>query len=264
MFRHLKKSILSCICLAVLAAVTTVFFVTRASTDPSPTLPNIAQRPVSRGSKNVLLRPEARAMSRRLGRRFEAASRATSASVGTLSVGGNQQQVTIVRRQSESDENVQVVTAGGRLTWNSAEGIRTDAGALTDMQRLVIERLIFDSPDRFVLAQLSGASYRTIAENVRPNDAVDGYSGPAWTLVRVSEPPQNQDPRATSHWRIYHINSLTGLIDRIESESNGQKIEVQIVEWAEQNGETFPKHIKWFTDGQLVMEYQATAISHSN
>jgi hypothetical protein len=263
MSERLNTSLILAGILGAVVCVPALLFITRASTDPSSPHPPLTQRPVTRGSKNVLLRPEARAMSRRLGRRFEASSRALSASVGTLSLGGNQQQVTIVRRQSESDENVQVVMAGGRLTWNSAEGIRTDGGALTDMQRLVIERLIFDSPDRFVLAQLSGASYRTIAENVRPNDAVDGYSGPAWTLVRVSEPPQNQDPRVTSQWRIYHLNSQTGLIDRIVSETNGQRMEAEIVGWAERNGETFPKHIKWFTDGQLVMEYQATAISHN-
>jgi len=260
---RLKTSLTFAGLLGMVICVPTVLFITRASSDPSSPQPVVVQGP-TRGSKNVLLRPEARGMSRRLGRRFEASSRATSASVGTLSVGGNQQQITIVRSQSNKDENVEVVLAERRVTWNSAEGIGTDSGTVTDLQRLVIERLIFDSPDRFVLAQLSGASYRSIAENVRPSNAVDGYSGPAWTLVRVSEPALNQETRVTSHWRIYYVNSLTGLIDRIESESNGQKIEAEIVEWSERNGETFPTHIKWLANGQLVMEYQTTAISHSN
>ena len=44
-----------------------------------------------------------------------------------------------------------------------------------------------DPPDQFVLAQLRGSSYYTVARNVRPAGATDGYAGPLWNVVRIDE-----------------------------------------------------------------------------
>ena len=129
--------------------------------------------------------------------------------------------------------------------------------------RELIERLVFDSPDQFVLMQLRGASYYTVARSVRPADATDGYNGPLWTIVRVDDSQRDEAKTATSRWRLYYINTATGLIDRIESEVDGQRIVAEISSWTEQNGEKLPAQIVWTRDGQALMQYTLTNFSQS-
>lgn len=209
-----------------------------------------------------MLRPEALAVSRRLGARFHPSSRATSTAVGKLVVGSSEHHATIIRRQTETGETVELVLGNRGLRWSEREGTRGAQGALERGDRLFAERLILDSPDQFVLAQLRGASYFTVAQNVRPTDAGDDYNGPLWNIVRVDEPPQDENLRALSTWRLFYINKLTGLPDRIEYQLDGQDIRTDFVEWTEQNGEKSPSHVTWSSGGQVIMEYRATRVSH--
>jgi hypothetical protein len=128
------------------------------------------------------------------------------------------------------------------------------------VERLLVERLTLDSPDQFVLAQLRGASYFTIARNVRPADAVDGYAGPLWNLVRVDERQADENLQPQSAWRIYYLNAVTELPERVEYQLNGQEIKVEFLEWTDQQGEKTPSHVKWTSDGQPLMEYRATRV----
>lgn len=123
-----------------------------------------------------------------------------------------------------------------------------------------MERLTLDSPDQFVLAQLRGASYFTIARNVRPTEANDGYSGPLWNLVRVDE-PQTAKMQPLSSWRIYYLNVETGLPDRIEYELNEQPVNVEFLEWSKQGDETTPSLVKWSSNGKSLMELRVTSLS---
>jgi hypothetical protein len=183
---------------------------------------------------------------------------------GSLTIAGSQRPVIIIRRQTETGETVELLLGGRNLTWGEREGIKPGADPPTDTERLLFERLIFDSPDQFVLAQLRRASYFTVARNVRPTDAADDYQGPLWNLVRVDEPQETEDPgRPLSTWRIYYVNAQTGLPDRIEYQVNGQDTRADFVEWTEQFGEKTPSHVRWSRDGQVVMEFHATSVSHS-
>src|SRR5258708_32782258 len=85
-------------------------------------------------------------------------------------------------------------------------------------ERSLIERLALDSPDQFVLAQLRGASYYTVARNVMPTSAggSDDYNGPLWDVIRLGE-PQTSKSAPLRQWRIFHINSPTRLIDPTRS-----------------------------------------------
>jgi hypothetical protein len=209
--------------------------------------------------KNLSLQPEAARVNRRLSNRFKSGRGAESTLAGTLSLGANQQSVTIIRRQNDSGETVEVALAEQRLSWSDAEGL-TAIRSATESERRLAERLVFDSVDQFVLAQLRGASYYTIVRNLRPDDAGENYSGPLWTLVRISEPKPKD--MAQSPWRLYYINEFSDLIDRIVSELDGQKIEASI-QWTENNGELIPSHIKWTTSGQTIMEFQVTTFSQN-
>ena len=265
MLRTPRNLLLLLICLVALVCVTSAFLITRASIqaagptqDPAPTAVAI-----SRGPRNLFLQPEALRVSRRLGKRFGPASRAASVVTGTLSMAGSEQPVSISRQQTQTGEAVELVFRDRQLNWNEREGTKSDSSSLTDAERLLVERLTLDSPDQFVLAQLRGASYFTVARNVRPADAVDGYSGPLWDLVRVDERQQDERLRPQSAWRIYYLNVQTGLPDRIEYQLNGQEIKVEFLEWSEQQGEKTPSLVRWTSNGQPVMEYRAATVSHN-
>jgi len=213
--------------------------------------------------RNLSLQPEAVRINRRLGNRFKSSRGAESTLVGKLTVGTNQQPVTIVRRQTETGEVVEMNLANRRLTWSDADGINAVPGLPTESERLLFERLVLDSADQFVLAQLRGASYYTITRNLRPNDAGENYSGPLWRLVRVTEPRPVEDMSPNSNWRLYYVNEATDLIERIVCERSGQTVEASM-QWAERNGEQVPSHISWTINGATIMELEVTAFSQNN
>jgi hypothetical protein len=103
------------------------------------------QQPRSeRSRRNLSLQPEAFRMSRRLGARFKAAARGSSIATGTLTVGTNQQAATIIRRQSDNGESVDIVLGERTLTWTEAEGVRTPTSSPTAAERQLAEQLILD------------------------------------------------------------------------------------------------------------------------
>lgn len=264
MSRKSKTFTLCAVSVGIVACATGIFLITRASAEsPTPNTQVAAQRPNTRGPRNLFLRPEALSVSRRLGNRFKPSSRAVSTTTGNLTMGGSQQPVTIVRRQTETGEMVELLVGSRGLTWGDGEGIRAGSGPPTETERLLVERLILDSPDQFVLAQLRGASYFTVARTVRPNDAGDDYRGPLWNLVRVDEARQDESVRPLSTWRIYYINIETGLPDRVEYQLNGQEIKAEILAWSEQNGEKTPSQMRWSSGHQIIMEYRAVSVSHN-
>jgi hypothetical protein len=253
---HRPRTVLFCVVLAGIAATASAFLIARASSERARATQVTTQgRTNRRETRNLFLQPEALGVARRLGKRFIASTRATSTTSGILTVSGSEQPLTITRRQTDTGEQVELLVQNRSLTWNDQEGTKSGAVLLTDADRLLAERLTLDSPDQFVLAQLRGSSYFTVAQNVRLNDAQDGYTGPSWTQVRVND-VSDKNQRMTSRWRLYYINSTTGLIDRVVSELNGQRVEAEITEWIEQNGEKSPARIVWTAEGQIIMSYR--------
>ena len=262
MSRTPRNLVLCLVCLAAVS-VTSAFLITRAANKNTANTQNVAAAATpARGPRNLFLQPEALRVSRRLGKRFGPSSRAASIVTGTLTIGGNAQPVSMTRTQTPTGETVELGLSDRRLSWNEREGTRSNA-TLSYVERLLVERLTLDSPDQFVLAQLRGASYFTVARMVRPAEAVDGYAGPLWNLVRVDERQQDESLRPQSTWRIYYLNVQTELPDRVEYQLNGQEIKVEFLEWSEQQGEKTPSHVRWTSNSQPVMEYRATTVSHN-
>ena len=179
MSRERKTLILGGASLMAVVCLTSAILNTSASTQPALIVKRgPAQSQARTRTRNLRLQPEAASVNRRLGNRFKLSGQAQSILSGTLTLSADQQPVTIIRRQIESGEVVEVLLAGRRITWSDAEGIKATPGTATEPERLLIERLVFDSSDQFVLAQLRGASYFTVMRNLRPNDAGENYSGP--------------------------------------------------------------------------------------
>lgn len=214
--------------------------------------------------RSLSLQPEAFNMGRRLGARFSASKLETSTLVGTLTTGSERRTMQTARIQTDKGEQVVITFAGSTslLTWDAAEGAVSSGIPASGSDRELIERLVFDSPDQFVLAQLRGASYYTIARNVRAEGAADDYSGPLWNVVRVDDPQTDETKRPQSRWRLYYLNATTGLIDRIVSEVQGQQVTVEF-KWTETGGEKVPAQITWTRQGRTLMQYQLTTFAHA-
>ena len=146
---------------------------------------------------------------RQLGKRFSPSSHSVTAFSGQISLSGTQQPMSLTRRQTEGGEMVELRLAN-RIDLERRGGNENKCSTPTESERLLLKRLILDSPHNFVLAQLRGASYFTVARNVRPINATDGYDGPLWNLVRVDEPQVNESRSALSTWRSYYINVCYG------------------------------------------------------
>jgi hypothetical protein len=260
MSRRRNRCVLGVV-IALLACATSIILISRASTE-RPSKPSAQPRKTSK-NRNLSLKPEALAVSRRLGNRFKSMDHPVSTAIGTLTIGDEQHHLILKRRQTPEGEDVDVQLGKRGLKWNEREAFK-GSGSLSDTDRLLAERLILDSPDQFVLAQLRGAAYFTVVRNLRPTDAGDDYDGPLWNVVRVDEPQQQDDnTRPSTSWRLYYINSQTGLPDRIEYQLDGQDIRTDFVEWTDQNGEKTPVHVRWSSGGQVLMEYTARNVSHN-
>ena len=248
--------------LIVVSCVTTAILNAGASTETLSPAKLVQPQPHSeRRIKNLSLQPEAFKMSRRLGARFSAKTQGTTTTTGTLAVANSRQPVTVVRRQTDDGESVDVVLGGRMLTWRNAEGVRGPS-APTTSERALVEHLIFDSPDQFILAQLRGAAYFTVARNVRADvDGSDSYNGPLWDLIRVEEPATGDIAQPLSTSRLYYINVQTGLIDKIVSEFDCGTIEAKVLAWVNQDGEKVPSHIIWKRGEETVQEFRLTNVS---
>lgn len=213
--------------------------------------------------RNLSLQPEAFLMGRRLGKRFSPAQPEKSILVGTLTINSELRTLQTTRTQTDDGEEVEIALGGtpGLLTWNARNGSRSSSVEATRDARELVERVVLDSPDQFVLAQLRGASYATVSRNVRPTDAGDNYAGPLWNIVRIGEPERDEQKKPQSAWRLYYINTRTGLIDRIVSELRGETIEAEVSGWVTVNGENAPTQITWTRQGKTIMEYRLTSFS---
>jgi len=218
--------------------------------------------------RNLSLQPEALKLSRMLGQRFTSSRREVSVLVGTLIIGPDRQPIRIQRQQNERGERVEVAI-GGRpapLSWSNEEGAKSSDRTASESDRVLIERLALDSVDQFVLAQLRGASYYTVARNVMPAEAggADDYKGPVWDIIRVEDPEADAQKQPISKWRLYYLNSQTGLIDKVISEVDGERIETNFADWTDEGGEKFPTRITWIGLGQPIMEFKLINFAHQS
>ncbi|GEM_PF-1569674 len=210
------------------------------------------------------LQPAADRMRRRLGYRFSQKGREVMIAVGALILNGSPQAVQIRRSQGDDGENVSVVLSGqATLTWSSTEGVKSQGQMATGSEREIIERLVFDSPEQFILAQVRGNAYALLASSVRPAEAGDAedYKGPVWEVVQVTEGDLQATGKPLQLTRLYLINSTTGLLDKVITKEQEQTITAELSGWVEENGERLPTRVVWRRNNQMLMELHLTTIT---
>lgn len=215
------------------------------------------------GSRNLALQPAALGLGRRLGQRFLKSGREVSVLEGTLTEGSESRRVVVRRVQDGRGERVEVTVAGrgAPVTWDAANGAFQGGRPGGAEASALAARLALDAPDQFVLAQLRGASYTVVARNVRADEGgAGGYSGPLHDVVRVGEPAREEG--APPVWRLYYVNSETGLLDKVVSEEGGERVEAALSGWREHAGEWQPSRVTWSRGGQTFMDLALTNAAH--
>lgn len=214
--------------------------------------------------RNLSLQPEAGKLSIRLGQRFIGSDSDVSVLIGEIKSGETRMPLRLVRKQDKRGESVEISANGRALVWNASHGAKGDT-PVTELDRSLIEGLVFDSADAFVLAQLRGASYQVIGKNVRADlGGADNYDGPLWTVVRVSYARSDSEAKPESVARIYYIDSRTGLIHKVISEVGGEEVQAILGGWTTEAGETFPSFIRWSTAGHQIMEFKVIKFDRSS
>lgn len=214
--------------------------------------------------RNLSLQPEAAKLSVRLGQRFIASESGVSVVVGEVTAGETRIPLRVVRSQDRQGESLEISASGRALVWSASHGAKGDT-PVTEFDRSLVERVVLDSADAFILAQLRGASYHVIGKNVRADlDGADNYEGPLWTVVRVSYAGADAEAKPESVARVYYIDSRTGLLDKVISEIHGEEIEATLEGWTTKDGETFPSAIRWSIGGRQIMALKVTNFDRSS
>jgi hypothetical protein len=76
------------------------------------------------------------------------------------------------------------------------------------------------------------------------------------------EEPATHPNNPSGLWRLYYINSSTGLLDKVVSQERGRPITAEFSRWVDQGGEIFPTQITWKQNKETVMEMTIINISH--
>jgi hypothetical protein len=220
----------------------------------------------NRSHSRIARQPEADRYRRRMGKRFLAPGLEVTTLIGNLKIGTQQYIARITRSQTGDGENLTVGLNGGppTLSWDGKEEAKAGSKLATGETLALLKRIALDSPDQFILAQLRGASYYVVSHNARPAEAggADNYNGPTWKIVRVSEPEDSSPGENRSSWRLYYINTATGLIDKILSQEDGETITAELTGWTNQGGEQVPTRTTWTRNNQVVMEFILNTIGH--
>ncbi|MFL6255317.1 MAG: hypothetical protein ACJ74T_09850 [Pyrinomonadaceae bacterium] len=231
---------------------------------PQPQREQQASPPAPRWrGRNLALQPAALGLGRKLGQRFLKAGREVTVLEGALTQGSDSRRVVVHRVQDDAGERVEVTVAGGGapLTWDAIDGA-VQAGRPADAEETALaKRIALDGPDQFVLAQLRGASYTVVGRSVRADEGGgEGYAGPLYDVVRVGEPARVEG--SAPAWRLYYLDTKTGLLDRVATEEGGERVEAALMGWVEREGEWQPSHITWSRQGQVFMELAVTNAAH--
>lgn len=213
--------------------------------------------------RNLSFQPEAAKLGVKLGQRFIGSDSDVSVLIGEVVTNETRDPVRVIRRQDKQGESVEIAGNGKSFAWNPSHGSK--ANSFNESDRSLIERVVFDSADAFVLAQLRGASYQVVAKNVRADlGGADDYDGPLWTVVRVGYSGADIETKPETPFRFYYLNARTGLLDKVISEFQGEEVVATLDGWITEGGETFPSVVRWSTGDRQIMELKVITFVRPN
>jgi len=158
-------------------------------------------------------------------------------------------------------------STGDRVIQAGAAGLATTAiqATLNEAEENLVDSLLHDRIETFLLNAAQGQSVRLIAQNVRGlKDKSRDYAGP---LYDVYDQVAKVDSRASSPQRLkrFFIDARTGQLHRVVYYVNrgGKLVQAETIftQWTLIQGQAIPQTIERRHDGVNVFTYRSTATS---
>lgn len=164
-------------------------------------------------------------------------------------------------RLEEIRGNKKLITAfDGSKTWGQGKTLKRSDEDL-------VETLLFDSVEHFLLGQLQGYATRLLGTNFRLDDGTNpNYAGPFYDIYEVTdELPGATEPRTQT--KLYYFNSATALLERVryESDRDGVPVSVEILfdDWQAVGGQGVPRQLTRRENDQPVLQLNLTVTGFS-
>jgi hypothetical protein len=162
-----------------------------------------------------------------------------------------------VRFQEQDGHRARTVAFDGREAWKPV-------GRPDQSEEALLETLVYDSADQFLVAHARGTSTRFLGSRFRLDEGdSEGYGGPFYDLYQISDLDMTgQEPRRQT--RTYYVNSDTLLLERVryETERAGAVIRVEVLcgDWRDVQGQKFPFSVTRLENGVPVMSINVSAV----
>lgn len=135
-------------------------------------------------------------------------------------------------------------------------------GRLSADDLAVIETLVFDSPDHFLLSQTQGYATRALGQRFRLDSEAVTKDTVFYDIYQVGD-QINIATASRPQPKMFYLNSTTQLLERVhyETERDGQtvKVEVLLTGWEKSNNQQLPRLITRLENGKEVLRIAVNA-----
>lgn len=211
------------------------------------------------------LRPQLHAALGALGDRLEKPGKERLTLTGTITKAGRQQAIPVLlvwefpgrlRLEEQVDGQRHTTVFNG----NNA---RRNGNSLSRREEDLIETLIHDSVEHFLISQLDGAATRFLGSRFRLDDGTaTNYEGPFYDLYETSELIKvGREIRRQT--KVYYFNSDTNLLERVKYQVRrdglATLVEVRLNNWHEVQGQKLPGEIVRLENDTPVLRFTITS-----
>jgi hypothetical protein len=157
-----------------------------------------------------------------------------------------------LRLEEQTSETARV------LTFNE-DGVGVTNGAPEQLDRAVIETLVYDSPEHFFIGQMGAAATRF------PDDGeAENYAGPFYDIYQTTEQVRI-GLEAREQTKLYYFNSDTRLLERVlytlSHDGSESSVEIQLSDWREIEGQKVPGRIIRLENNAPMLTFSLTPSS---
>jgi hypothetical protein len=137
--------------------------------------------------------------------------------------------------------------------------------ALTNSERDIIESLVYDTEEHFLLSQTQGAGTRVLGQRFRADDGTTpNYTGPYYDLYEVTDQVNSgSGPRIQR--KTFYFDSTSLLLAKVRYQllRDGATVDVetQISEWQKREGQQIARRILRLENNQPVLTLTINAVA---
>lgn len=196
-----------------------------------------------------------------LGERFEKRGQERVTLTGTLNWSAG---TSTVRLTWEYPGLLRVDLDTGRILTFDGMRFSTNGEPLESHESRLIEALLQDSPEHFLIGQATGFASRLLGLRFRLDNGRDrAYRGPYYDVFAVVNPSGGQASARAR--KFYYFNSDSQLLERVRYEAPGPggpvQAETELADWRTEQGERVPYRITHSRAGETDFSCTFTAVT---